>query len=922
MAQYNAFPFQQRAIDEMLESFKNLWSHNTSTVELTLKAPTGSGKTFMTTHFIDALNRQPDWNEDVAFVWITFSDELAMQSKDKFYDYFFPTLSNQLLTIADFSQGKLNKNDILFLNWQKLVSRRATDRQNRRPEDTALIKEAGFYFEDVAENTLAEGRQIIMIIDESHKNVTESAYRDVINPLNPRIIVKVSATPEKEPSISDVNKCKAGWVEVDIKDVIEEGLIKKEIVSQTEDDLKRYNKEDLDILMLDLAIEKREQLLEEWKSYGASINPLVLIQLPDDDKDAEARGVEKKETLVMRYLREKGFQEKEIAVWLSGVPKTEALKSITENNSSVSFLLFKYAAGTGWDCPRAHILVMFREIKSDTFRTQTLGRIRRMAVHDKRLDDFPALQIGYLYTNYSRNEVEQIPETDPNKPKTKIVKMQVTNRAMFAIQKFRSEITARFENRLKTSDKITQKAVNSVCDKVKEKLTEIEHTLEETIDDGVGFATELEGEYGGITPKDRKVTEAIEQVVSECATLVNESKKEIEKSLPENTQKIATSILESLQSSFQSEVRGTKISNFILDPALKTEFISRTNYGDLGKSSEFQISFIQSLNQWFGISKELSNDNSNTILLKNKGVDIIPILSQEIMVNARFKTVDSSMTNTETTKYEMSSNDVEKLFTNLCYQFIKEHDDAEAIIGNASRSFGRLKSALRIWFRNYALVTYTDTDAYKVFIKDLLRNADSKFRPALTQAIKDYYPVLQKTLEAKRIKALEEEPTPFVISTEKSCPDEYEEYPNKLSLVDLYLPKEYNGRKNETQFIDYLEQKSHIVEWWLKNGIGKEDLGFRYMDSTTHEMRLFYPDWIVKYRDNSIGIYDTKGGITAKSQETKDKAECLAAHIAELNQKSEKFNYVGGIVEMRNGMWYLNDSTEYVYENEADWRRF
>ena len=925
MAQYNAFPFQQRAIDEMLESFKNLWSHNTSTVELTLKAPTGSGKTFMTTHFIDALNRQPDWSEDVAFVWITFSDELAMQSREKFNDYFFPTLSNQLLTIADFSQGKLNKNDILFLNWQKLVSRRAADRQNRRPEEPELIKEAGFYFEDVAENTLADGRQIIMIIDESHKNVTESAYRDVINPLNPRVIVKVSATPEKEPTASQVKNHQAGWVEVDIKDVIEEGLIKKEIVSQTEDDLKRYNKEDLDILMLNLAIEKREQLLEEWKSYGANINPLILIQLPDDDKDAEARGVEKKETLVIKYLRDKGFQEKEIAVWLSGVPKTEALKTITENNSPVSFLLFKYAAGTGWDCPRAHILVMFREIKSNTFRTQTLGRIRRMAVHDKELDNFPALQIGYLYTNYTRNEVEQIPETDPNKPKTKIVKMQVANRAKFAIQKFKEELTTRFEKRLKSNDKSIQEAVNKVCNKAEEKLTQIGEFLSNTLEDHLYDVTIRETspmEYGGENESERVIKDAIKKAVTECETLVKESKEEIEESLPEREQIIATGILHSLQSGLQSEIKGNKTSNFILDPALKTEFISRTNYGDLGKSSEFQISFIQSMNQWFGIPEEKPFDNSNATLLENKGVDISTTLNQEIMVNARFKMIDSSLTDTETTKYEMSSNDVEKLFTNLCYQFIKEHDDAEAIIGNASRSFGRLKSALRIWFREYALRTYTDGDSYKVFIKDLLRNADSKFRPALTQAIKDYYPVLQKTLEAKRKKALEEEPTPFVISTERSCPDEYETYPNRLSLIDLYLPKEYNGRKNETQFIDYLEQKSNIVEWWLKNGTGKEDLGFRYMDSTIHEMRLFYPDWIIKFKGNRIGIFDTKGGITAKSQETKDKAECLAKHIEELNKTSKKFKYEGGIVEMRNGMWYLNNSPEYIYEKEEDWKPF
>ena len=439
MAQYNAYSFQQKAIDAMLESFKQLWSKNINTVELTLKSPTGSGKTFMVTHFIDALAQQPDWQEDVAYVWITFSDELAMQSKKKFEEYFFPTFHNQLVTISDFSQGVLKRNDILFLNWQKLVSKKAEDRVLRRPDENTLLKESGFYFEDVVEKTQAEGRQIIMIIDESHKNVTESAYRDVITPLHPRIIVKVSATPEKEPSISDVKNYKAGWVEVDKQYVIDAGLIKKEIVSQTEDDLKKFDGEDLDKLMLDLAIEKREQLLQEWKTYGADINPLILIQLPDDDKDAETRGVEKKETFVKKYLKEKGFEDNQIAIWLSK-DKTPNLANITDNKSKVNFLLFKYAVGTGWDCPRAHILVMFREIKSNTFRVQTLGRILRMPIVDAKLADFPALQIGYLYTNYSKNEVNAIPETSENKPKTQIVNMNVSQRIQMSLDTFNSNI--------------------------------------------------------------------------------------------------------------------------------------------------------------------------------------------------------------------------------------------------------------------------------------------------------------------------------------------------------------------------------------------------------------------------------------------------------------------------------------------------
>ena len=234
MAQYNSFPFQQKAIDKLVDTFKKLWQTGDDKLELTFKSPTGSGKTFMVTHFIDALNDQPDWVEDVAFVWITFSDDLAMQSKEKFYEYFFPNLSNQLLTIQDFDNGTLKNKDILFLNWQKLVARDAEKRKLRRPNDANKEKEQGYYFEDVVEKTHADGRNVVMIIDESHKNVSAAAIRDVITPLNPRIILKVSATPEKKPDISDVNQLKAGFVEVDRKDVVEAGLIKEEIVSQTE----------------------------------------------------------------------------------------------------------------------------------------------------------------------------------------------------------------------------------------------------------------------------------------------------------------------------------------------------------------------------------------------------------------------------------------------------------------------------------------------------------------------------------------------------------------------------------------------------------------------------------------------------------------------------------------------------------------
>ena len=101
----NPYTFQANAIEELLRKFKQLWTSPHHPAQLVLKSPTGSGKTFMMANFISQLVNQPDWQHDVAFVWITFSDDLAMQSRDKFHNFFFPNNYCRMLTVADFSDG-------------------------------------------------------------------------------------------------------------------------------------------------------------------------------------------------------------------------------------------------------------------------------------------------------------------------------------------------------------------------------------------------------------------------------------------------------------------------------------------------------------------------------------------------------------------------------------------------------------------------------------------------------------------------------------------------------------------------------------------------------------------------------------------------------------------------------------------------
>lgn len=109
MSRYKPFEFQEEAIEKLTKSFLSLWDSSARKCNLVFKSPTGSGKTFMLTHFVNGLNNLPNWDFDKAFIWITFSDTLAMQSKDKFTEYFNNNLKNNLLTVEDFKQGKLEK---------------------------------------------------------------------------------------------------------------------------------------------------------------------------------------------------------------------------------------------------------------------------------------------------------------------------------------------------------------------------------------------------------------------------------------------------------------------------------------------------------------------------------------------------------------------------------------------------------------------------------------------------------------------------------------------------------------------------------------------------------------------------------------------------------------------------------------------
>ena len=81
---------------------------------------------------------------------------------------------------------------------------------------------------------------------------------------------------------------------------------------------------------------------------------------------------------VEEYFESKGitYENNSLAVWLSD--KKQNLEDIEQPNAEPIAVIIKQAVATGWDCPRAQILLKLRDNMSEVFEIQTIGRIRRM----------------------------------------------------------------------------------------------------------------------------------------------------------------------------------------------------------------------------------------------------------------------------------------------------------------------------------------------------------------------------------------------------------------------------------------------------------------------------------------------------------------------------------------------------------------
>ena len=349
--------FQKLAIEKLMNAMQGI------SKEIIFKSPTGSGKTIVLTHF---MKRYLSENNNIVWVWLTpGKGNLEEQSKEKMDKYIHGSKTKLL---SDLMSTGFKRNDCVFINWEKL-----TKKGNK-----ALSEGERTNFKEWINKAINDNLEFKVIIDESHQNFTEKSD-EIIQLFKADKIIRCSATPTKIPG--------ATVIEVSEKEVIEEGLIKKLIVTN-ENFPSNVVTDNQTYYLLDHAYNKQIELRKLFDSKKANVNPLIVVQLPNSN-DSLLSSVE--EWFVSKGIT---YENGQLALWLAG--KHLNLDNISDNDAKQVAIIIKQAVATGWDCPRAHILVKLRDNMDEVFEIQTVGRIRRMpeAKHYEQDD----LDSCYIYT--------------------------------------------------------------------------------------------------------------------------------------------------------------------------------------------------------------------------------------------------------------------------------------------------------------------------------------------------------------------------------------------------------------------------------------------------------------------------------------------------------------------------------------------
>ncbi len=849
--------YQRQAIDE-LKGYTNMYLKTPKNETIVFQAPTGSGKTITIARYIQDIAEEID--DDLCFLWISIGKgELHKQSQKSVKREIGEAIECSLLEEEFFgSRESIDKNEIVFVNWEKI---RTKDRKTNEFKNVLMKDQEQNNFPTILENTKNENRKIVLIIDESHSSsTTERALeiRDEI--IKPDLTIEMSATPILTNNMN-------ARVVVEPNDVINEGMIKKEIIINdkiAELIAKEDEEKTSELLVLESAYYKQEELKKRYESLyekdecKTKITPLTLIQLPNSSYGEEKR------ITVEKFLEEKGIttENGKLAIWLSDEKINEEADTLNNLDSKVEYLIFKMAIDTGWDCPRAQILLKFREVSSITFEIQTVGRILRMPEAKHYSDE--EVNKAFVYSN-----IQSI-----------AIKKEIYNPNI--IKSYVSKIKDDYYVPL---DINTNNTGN-------EKSNNIEQV---TFD--------LETEY------ENKVQEIINSSSNknDGVSLVADS---------ENVEYKQDTIINEHDNNVAEIIKPKDIVNKKSVMTLKSYYKKRTDFGDV--TAKFYNVYEVEFCKYFGITRVngyTTEFQLNIDKLKEKGISFDLRKKDSILTDVHIEStkVDDEELDVDFKEsligIDMSESDLQYDFENV----IKNNLNGFA----PARSISTVKMAIINTFTKYLNIRPEKKGIVR--IQNLVINNSHVFGNIISTSTENYKPIHKYEVELKEEFEINE--NWHIPSNKNYNPNTCKEIKSKLSIHNPLFMETKDGKIDELEraFIEYLDEHEDTIEYFWKNGSEhmNSNFGIRKEDNST-----FQPDFLIQFKDGRIGIFDTKAGKGFNENDNKEKSEALIQYIADENSKGK--NLVGGLVIEDKGRWLYYDRGVYktYLENPEYWKNF
>ena len=341
----------------------------------------------------------------------------------------------------------------------------------------------------------------------------------------------------------------------------------------------------------------------------------------------------------------------------------------------------------------------------------------------------------------------------------------------------------------------------------------------------------------------------------------------------------------------------------ISNVSLPSVFIHRTDYGDL--RADFKPILHNILDQTFSTDDSMIVGEDRYGLIDEKLELDDSELTAPIIADAIIENLDSyEVSEYETLKVNMDAANIERIFNTVLKGFTGQFK-------NWARTKSVVCGTLYGWFHKANI----DIEQVQKLIACSRVNQEI-FAQIFDKALDAYEDVYREEMKKRRARELEE--LTFRIPDVDQFNENYIITKSPNNAMEQYYRKK-NAPGTENKFEDMLDASTQI-EWWYKNGEKMERyFAIPYFELNERQRsirRAFYPDYIIKYADGSIGIYDTKAGFTADNEHVRQKANALQAFI----QEHADLNLKGGIINVKNNYFYLQDSPD--YDENGEWKAF